>query len=284
MLEALTAASGCVLGATVTVGVLALQQRMRALHMLAHFDHVLLLCETDGANLTEYKFPGITVIGLNCSDIKHTVAPHQLGLWVATFPKLLALGLTGYHKILLVDMDVLLVADPTQVVVETKAPAMVEWQHFPIHEFNSGVLLIEPSRQLYRDALATLVAGTRDGWNQTARAIELWQLLQNEAGAPHKVVVGDAARARARARARASIFNSDQEFLYAFFEYIYRKEYGPVHAMAYEMNACHEVRAPRDAISPPLLTLLPIQPVDAASPSPDQHHLHHTSPGRVMAN
>ena len=211
VLEALTAASGCALGATVTVGVLALQQRMRALHMLARFDHVLLLCETDGANLTEYRFPGITVIGLNCSDIKHTVAPPRLRLWVDTFPKLLALGLTSYHKILLVDMDVLLVADPTQVVVETKAPAMVEWEHFPTHEFNSGVLLIEPSRQLYRDALATLVAGTRDGWNQTTRAIELWQLLQNEAGAPHEVVVGDAARA-----ARASIFNSDQEFLYAF--------------------------------------------------------------------
>ena len=120
-----------------------LRGRIRELHGDAPpFDLLLVICEGLDPGHT-WRHPLIQVRWHNCTEFEAVLAGKDM--WSATFTKLAALSLVEYDKVLVVDLDVVMLDSVAEMMQEQTAPAMVPWKEFPNFQYNSGVVLFKPS-------------------------------------------------------------------------------------------------------------------------------------------
>lgn len=94
--------------------------------------------------------------------------------------------------------------------------------------YNSGVVLLKPSTEMYADAI---LAARRIEPSKAKRATALLNLARKR---QYRDPITDP-----MAAATVATTHGDQEFLVSFFEYSHRDRWGPLHALPLRYNVRH---------------------------------------------
>eukprot|EP00040_Diaphanoeca_grandis_P015788 m.80970 g.80970 ORF g.80970 m.80970 type:complete len:432 (+) comp25369_c1_seq2:438-1733(+) len=205
--------------------------RIRMMHANATtppYDHVVMICDVDDPTGMFSSHPLIKVVLYDCTAIKSTVEPHKV--WVETFYIVAAMNLTQYDKVLVIDVDTVLLTPVDTMMREMPAPAMTLWGSFGTaashFDYNSGSVLLKPSKDMYDDAM-TMMDDIEIG-REHRLALQRQALTSQQRGPmPLKNLSG----------AQVSTDYSDQEFLTTFWDFSrYAVKHGPLYSLSHKYN------------------------------------------------
>jgi hypothetical protein len=190
--------------------------------------------------------PGIKVVWFNCTELDEVVQRQQFHLHC--FYKLAALNL-HYARVLILDIDVYIAADPMPVF-QYLAPAMVRWENPNSGPFqaNSAVVLVQPSHDMYASALNWLAKQPSLGRHRRREQLynmrTPWGSFNNRSAAtdPDPVM--------------AMAHDGDQQFFLMFFNVLERRRFGPLHELPFEYNFKHYMLKERQWTAATYLTFM----------------------------